>query len=509
MKFTILMSIYVGFRPVLIGEVIMRRIAYRALFTGAVLGACLSFQAAAAQEVLFAGDPCPLSIRETIDDQAGTETGLSSFTALGLVNNEVLVISYDDDKIGYVSMDEIREKVPALTWQSGDVLPAVTDFENLENGSEGDLVKEVQQILEDLGLSAGGVDGMYGAGTAGSVSAFQESAGLEATGIVDAVTWFTMQDEGSGSGPKALSVSYPPDLSREGKFQMIIDHVDDLDYLNQFLDPEWILSYDLFAGQGRIDYTSEGLSLGTMETGAIEIDRVTFDLTAYVRLHRGEHGAVLISPVIEVKAEGSHRPYISGAVMTYGVFSEKMSLDSQECVLDDRNCLETTLLSLSPQVYKLLQAKAADGKLELQLSGLEKTYKIDLTPYLEEFSAFMDDCYNVPLKDEEEALELTYEDEEELEEEDTEEEQTESEDSYSDVDTGAAAYDSAIDVLTPQETEISDYTGESGQTQQAGDEYALDAGGQSTTQDTSSDATASDSSDIDMALSGSDDTAEE
>ena len=487
----------------------MRRNAYRALLTGTFLGACLSLQAAAAQEVIFEGDPCPLSVRETIDDQPGTETSLSSFTALGLVNDEVLIISYDDGKTGYVGWDEISEKVPALTWQSGDVLPAVTDFENLENGSAGDLVKEAQQTLEDLGFATGGVDGMYGGGTAGSVSAFQESAGLEATGIIDALTWFKLLDAGSASEAEPLSVSYPPDLSREGKFQMIIDHVDDLDYLNQFLDPEWIVSYDVFAGQGRIDYTSEGLDLGTTKTGAQEIDRVNFDLTAYVKLHRGEHGAILLAPVIEVKAEGAHRPYISGAVMTYGVFSEKISLDSQECVLSDQNCLETTLLSLSPQVYKLLQFQVADGKLELQLSGLEKTYKLDLTPYLEAFYPFLEDCYNVPLKDEEQALELTYEEEEEEEEESTEEAQTESEDGSSDVDTDAAAYDSAIDVLTPQETEISDYTGGEGTAPQSGDEYALDAGGDNTVQDTSSDAAAADSSDIDMAMSGGNDTAEE
>ena len=487
------------------GEESMRSYRYKALLTGAVLGASLSLQAMAAQEVVFQDEPCPLSVRETISDHLGTVTELSSFEALGVVNDEVLIIRYGEGSIGYVAWDEIEEKAPALAWEDRELLPSVSDFEDLQDGSAGDLVVEAQQALTDLGYAAGGVDGMYGPGTAGSAAAFQESAGLEATGVIDALTWFTLMEAASPSAGEALSLSYPPDVSRDGKYQMIIADVDDPEYLDQFLDPEWKVSYDVFSGEGRIDYTSEGLSLGTERTGGKQVDRVTLDTTAYVRLERGVRGAVSILPVIEVKAEAAHRPYVSGAVIEYGVFTEKLTMLSQECTLSDLNCLETTRLSLSPQVYKLTQAQIGGGDLLLKLQGLEENWEINLTPYLDEFTAFVEACYNVPLKDEEKALELTFEEDEEEQEEETdeeessEEEQTESENANADVDTSAAAYDQAVDVLTPAETEISDSGAAAAQGQPSGDEYALDAEPQAAADDFSSDSSGS-MSDIDDAL---------
>ena len=234
--------------------------------------------------------------------------------------------------------------------------------------------------------------------------------------------------------------------------------------MDQFLDQEWKITFDVFGGEGRIDYTSEGVELGKETQGKGKLNKVDLEADAYVQLKRGERGAVAISPVIEIKAEGTHRPYISGAALQYGVFTEKISMASQECVLDDQNCLETTILALSPQVYKLLLTQADGADLTLQLNGLAENYTLDLTPYLDKFSAFTEACYNVPLKDEEKALELKVE-EEEIGEESTEEE-TEAESEFTDVDTGAAAYDSAVDVLTPQETEISDYVSDGSSDQQ-------------------------------------------
>ena len=496
-------------RPVFMGETIMRRNVYKALLTGAALGVCLSFLAMAAQEVNFKDTPCPLSVREAIGDHLGTETELSSFEVLGLVNDEVLVIRYDGDKIGYVAWEEIGEKIPELAYANRDAIPSVSDFENLENGSDGDLVREAQQALSDLGFTEGGVDGMYGPGTAASVSAFQADAGLEATGVIDAVTWFALTgaaDE-QAAGRSALTFSYPPEYTSETKYAMIIDSVDDPEYLDQFLDPEWKIDFDVFGGEGRIDYTADGVDLGTEKAGKRKVDKVTLDASAYVQLKRGDRGAVALNPVIEIKATGTHRPYISDAVMQYGVFSEKMAMASQECVLDDQNSLETTLLALSPQIYKLLRTQTGGSDLTLQLTGLESSYTLDLTPYLDKFSAFVEACYNVPLKDEESALELTVEEEEELGEETTEEEETEAESAEGDVDTGAAAYDSAVDVLTPRETEISDYTGGGTSQQTASDEYALDAPDQGGADDVSSGAD-SNTSDMDMALSAGESTGE-
>ncbi|MBD2580621.1 peptidoglycan-binding protein [Oscillatoria sp. FACHB-1406] len=58
----------------------------------------------------------------------------------------------------------------------------------LEPGSEGKEVRVLQHLLKELGYFQGTLDGEYGTGTQAAISKFQESKGLEATGIADAKT---------------------------------------------------------------------------------------------------------------------------------------------------------------------------------------------------------------------------------------------------------------------------------------------------------------------------------
>ena len=61
-------------------------------------------------------------------------------------------------------------------------------YETLQVGSRGDAVVALQQHLIALGYLTGSADGIYGNGTAGGVSKFQASEGLEQTGIADPET---------------------------------------------------------------------------------------------------------------------------------------------------------------------------------------------------------------------------------------------------------------------------------------------------------------------------------
>ena len=59
----------------------------------------------------------------------------------------------------------------------------------LAQGAQGDAVRALQQALLNQGISlAGGVDGVFGAGTVSAVKQFQNRNGLNATGVVDAAT---------------------------------------------------------------------------------------------------------------------------------------------------------------------------------------------------------------------------------------------------------------------------------------------------------------------------------
>jgi peptidoglycan hydrolase-like protein with peptidoglycan-binding domain len=70
---------------------------------------------------------------------------------------------------------------------SGDT-PAVA-VTGLSRGARGEAVRSVQQALVNQGVPvAGGVDGIFGAGTEQAVKDFQSSAGLSPSGVVDAAT---------------------------------------------------------------------------------------------------------------------------------------------------------------------------------------------------------------------------------------------------------------------------------------------------------------------------------
>lgn len=60
---------------------------------------------------------------------------------------------------------------------------------NLQLGSQGQPVSELQAALKLLGYYTGAVDGNYNQATATAVSRFQQAAGLNPNGIVDAITW--------------------------------------------------------------------------------------------------------------------------------------------------------------------------------------------------------------------------------------------------------------------------------------------------------------------------------
>lgn len=59
----------------------------------------------------------------------------------------------------------------------------------IQIGSQGELVKELQAALKILGFYDGEIDGNYQQNTAIAVSQFQQTAGLNSTGIVDNATW--------------------------------------------------------------------------------------------------------------------------------------------------------------------------------------------------------------------------------------------------------------------------------------------------------------------------------
>ncbi len=79
---------------------------------------------------------------------------------------------------------------------------------NLQLGSQGQPVSELQAALKLLGFYTGAVDGIYNEATAKAVSQFQKAAGLNANGIVDTITWQKLfPGEAIASSPSPTSTT--------------------------------------------------------------------------------------------------------------------------------------------------------------------------------------------------------------------------------------------------------------------------------------------------------------
>ncbi len=96
---------------------------------------------------------------------------------------------------------------------------------NLNIGSQGERVSELQAALKLLGFYTGAVDGIYKDATANAVSQFKQAAGLNPDSIVDAITWQRLfpsepavatTTPGSQPKPTAVMTSTTPSQPRNG-----------------------------------------------------------------------------------------------------------------------------------------------------------------------------------------------------------------------------------------------------------------------------------------------------
>ncbi len=76
----------------------------------------------------------------------------------------------------------------------------------LRQGSRSNYVLVLQDELNTLGFKSGGLDGIFGTGTRGAVTAFQRARGLTADGIVGCSTWEALQKETVGNGRTTTTV---------------------------------------------------------------------------------------------------------------------------------------------------------------------------------------------------------------------------------------------------------------------------------------------------------------
>lgn len=96
----------------------------------------------------------------------------------------------------------VQDTTSAKTYPYGKVS---STSGNLSNGSRGEGVKALQYALNELGFGNSGtqsLDGVFGAGTANAVKAFQKAMGISADGIVGPITKKKFAEQGYASGTR-------------------------------------------------------------------------------------------------------------------------------------------------------------------------------------------------------------------------------------------------------------------------------------------------------------------
>lgn len=78
-------------------------------------------------------------------------------------------------------------------------------------GSRGDMVKKIQEVLKREGYYKGGIDGAYGKGTADAVRAFQRACGLTVDGICGPITikYLGLEYEDRAASASGASAAQP------------------------------------------------------------------------------------------------------------------------------------------------------------------------------------------------------------------------------------------------------------------------------------------------------------
>ncbi len=85
-----------------------------------------------------------------------------------------------------------------VDYSSADSEVIVTPRKTLKSGSRGALVRGLQETLNTLGYQAGRADGIFGKNTRAAVLAFQQSAKIDADGVVGPKTWAALDQATTG-----------------------------------------------------------------------------------------------------------------------------------------------------------------------------------------------------------------------------------------------------------------------------------------------------------------------
>ena len=108
----------------------------------------------------------------------------------------------------YIYVEPLSQTPSWVHFDKRSFPPACTSggYPTVKFGSKGVYVLVLQDGLNTLGFSTGGLDGVYGNKTLSSVQKYQALRGLKVDGIVGCNTWKSIQNEVVGIGRKSTTI---------------------------------------------------------------------------------------------------------------------------------------------------------------------------------------------------------------------------------------------------------------------------------------------------------------
>ncbi len=318
------------------------------------------------------------------EGQAATtvDKEVESFRIFGATQDGRMLIRTDGGD-EYISKDDLLAILPELNLEG---FPIVEETSAFGQGTGGEEVIVLQQVLADLGYLEGDVDGSYGGGTAGAVSKFQGDRGLEPTGEADVYTMMLIKAIGAGL-EESVTVSSGGFESPGEKFPQIADNT--AADLEAFMEPKWRWSFDETTQTGAID---PRITLGSFAVETPAIDKISGSACIKLRAVKDEAtGVFSLTPVIVVETESASRPYMQGATLN-GASAIRLEDAETTGELNGITMHETGYIKLTPEA---LEALAGGEVTSITLQGKNKSYDVAVSLEGENVKAFAEACKRV------------------------------------------------------------------------------------------------------------------
>lgn len=350
---------------------------------GCACGMIFGAQSAAAQQIHFTGELCPLPVSAQPSADAEVVTNeVSDANVLGMVDGFAAVALEDSEnpRIVYVAEASLEELVPGMELA---MLPDAEDVQTLVNGSSGDEVAALQEALISLEYLEGEADGKYGPNTGGAVNKVKSAYGLAEDGQADAVAQWLIEelaDIRDGSAEPVES-PYPPVYEVETKFAPIYERTGA--DLSGFLTPDWDFEYDVFDGVGSI---SDGTQVGTLSIAEPAINRLDLSADMMLSVTRDEAGEVMVVPAIHVSTLGAYCPYLQTIQIRAGDEVAEIALTRSERGVSGVSVTEDDIFALTGDAAMLLADE--ESELTLRFNGTAQSY--DMTVPAGQLMTFAD-----------------------------------------------------------------------------------------------------------------------